>query len=68
MKEPPILYSSGCPKCGVLKKKLDEKHLEYIENNDTEMMINLGIDQVPVLCVDGMYLEFKEAVDWVNSQ
>lgn len=68
MKEIPILYSTGCPKCSVLKKKLDEAHLEYEVNNDIEHMKNLGIDQVPVLYVEGLYLEFKDAVDWIKDQ
>ena len=34
-----ILYSTGCPKCRVLKTKLDKKNINYIENNDVEEMI-----------------------------
>ena len=63
-----ILYSTGCPKCNILKKKLAEKNIPYIENNDVEEMASLGIDFVPVLYVNGEMLQFKEANDWVNQQ
>ena len=62
-----ILYSTGCPKCCVLKKKLDAKHIEYETISDTSTMILKGIDAVPVLEVDGELLSFPEAADWVNK-
>lgn len=62
------LYSTGCPKCKVLKKKLDEKGIKYTVNLSVEEMMTIGITQVPVLCVDGKLLQFKQAVDWVNTQ
>lgn len=63
-----ILYSTGCPKCKVLKKKLDSKDISYVENNDTNEMQSLGITQVPVLSVDGELLPFLKANDWINNQ
>lgn len=63
-----VLYSTGCPKCIILKKKLAEKDIQYVENNDVEKMTSLGIDYVPVLCVNGKMLQFKEANDWINQQ
>lgn len=63
-----ILYSTGCPKCNVLKKKLADKNIQYTENNDVDTMVSLGIDQVPVLSVDGKLLQFSEANDWINER
>lgn len=63
-----ILHSTGCPKCNVLKKKLAEKQIEYTENNDTAVMSSLGIDQVPILSVDGELLGFAEATKWINER
>lgn len=62
-----ILYSTGCPKCNVLKSKLKEKNIEFVENNSVEEMARLGITQVPVLSVSGVLLDFKKAVIWVNN-
>lgn len=63
-----ILYSTGCPKCEVLKKKLAEKGVQYTENNSVDEMLKLGIEAVPVLKVNDRLLDFKEAIDWVNKQ
>lgn len=63
-----ILYSTGCPKCEVLKKKLKEKGIEYIENNSVDEMISLGITQVPVLSYGGRLMDFRDAVNWVNER
>lgn len=62
-----ILYSTGCPMCSVLKKKLDAKNVDYIENNSVEDMNRKGIEQVPVLESNGEILDFKKAIAWVNS-
>ena len=62
-----ILYSTGCPKCNVLKSKLKDKGIEFVENNSVEEMTRLGITQVPVLSVCGALLDFKNAVIWVNN-
>ena len=37
-----VLYSTGCPKCGVLKKKLNERGIQYQENTTVEEMLALG--------------------------
>lgn len=63
-----ILYSTGCPKCRVLKQKLDSKSIQYTEENSVDVMLSLGIMQVPVLSVDDKLLSFAEANEWVNTQ
>lgn len=63
-----ILYSTGCPKCKVLKAKLDSKEISYDIISDTSVMINKGIETVPVLEVDGNVMDFKTAVDWINER
>lgn len=63
-----ILYSTGCPRCEVLKSKLADKSILYTENGSVDEMTALGITQVPILSIDGQMYEFKEAVDWINKQ
>ena len=63
-----ILYSTGCPKCRVLKTKLDKKNINYIENNDVEEMLELGFDLLPVLKVDNDIMNFTEAIKWIGEQ
>ena len=62
-----ILYSTGCPKCKVLIKKLNENDIPYHIVNDVKVMANLNIDAVPVLSVNNRLLNFSEAVAWVNN-
>lgn len=62
------LYSTGCPRCEVLKKKLSEKSVDYTEVTSVDDMLALGIKEVPMLSVDGGLMSFKEAIDWVNNQ
>lgn len=63
-----ILYSTGCPRCDVLKDKLDAKAISYSVNNSVDDMTELGISEIPVLSINGQLMKFKEAVDWVNKQ
>lgn len=63
-----VFYTTGCPKCWVLKKKLDAKGIKYEENNSVMEMLALGITQVPVLKVENQLLEFAEANNWINQQ
>lgn len=66
-----ILHSTGCPKCKVLIKKLDEGKINYRINNDTNLMKELGISNLPVLEIkennDDKLLTFVEAVGYINK-
>lgn len=61
-----ILYSTGCPKCNVLKKKMQAKGVQYSEVNEIKEMRRLGILSVPVLSVNGELLDFSKANNWIN--
>ncbi len=62
-----ILYSTGCPRCIVLKEKLLSKNIPYTEVTSKEEMIASGFDEVPVLAVDEDIMNFRDAVNWVNN-
>lgn len=63
-----VFYSTGCPRCVILKRKLDEKEIQYTLEESVDKMLSLGMTSVPVLQVDGKYMGFSEAVKWVNVQ
>lgn len=63
-----ILYSTGCPQCNVITKKLESKGIEFLKNDSVDDMLALGINTVPVLSVDGKLLSFSDAVKWVNER
>lgn len=62
-----VLYSTGCPRCKVLKQKLDGKGIAYTVNNSVDEMLSLGITQAPILSVDKDLLSFTKAIEWVNQ-
>ena len=62
------LYSTRCPQCKILGKKLAIKGIDYVEIEDRAVMENLGITAVPMISVDGgALMTFKESIDWLNS-
>jgi glutaredoxin len=62
-----ILYSTHCPRCNVLEKKLKQKNISYEEINDVKIIEQKGYLTVPILEVDDEVMDFKTANDWVNS-
>ena len=62
-----VLYSTHCPKCKVLETKLKQKGIEYTEINDVTELIENGYKSAPILKVNEKYLEFSDAVKYVNS-
>ncbi len=62
------LYSTHCPRCKVIMKKLAQKGLDYVEITSIEEMKALGINTVPVLEVDGVRYDFSKANQWINQQ
>ena len=63
-----ILYSTDCPRCRVLGKKLNEAGVEYGVSYDVAGLVNLGFDSAPVLEVDGRKMNFTEAVQWLKDR
>ena len=65
-----VLYSTDCPRCIVLEKKLAQKNIEF-EKNTTftkrEMLLK-GFASTHLLEVDGQIMKFEDAVKWVNEQ
>lgn len=63
-----ILYEHGCPRCRVLKMKLDQKGIQYETVNDIEIMKAKGFNEAPKLEVDETIMSFGEAVEWIKEQ
>ena len=63
-----IYTTQTCQKCKILKKKLQEKGIEYKEFNDEDEMQRMGILSVPVMDVDGEQLDFPAAIKYVNER
>lgn len=63
-----ILYSTGCPKCGLLKKVLEQKGIEYTVEDDVNKMLELGIDEVPMLKIQGKLMNYDGALRYIKER
>lgn len=68
MEQSIILYEHGCPKCKILKMKLDQKNIKYKVITDISIMQAKGFMEAPKLEIDGVVMGFKEAIDWIKEQ
>ena len=65
-----ILYKTAtCPQCKIIKTKLEQKNIPFIEEMDETVMINNGIVNIPTLEVDGVCMDnIRQINNWVNAQ
>lgn len=63
-----ILYEHGCPRCKVLKTKLNQKNIQYEDIADIEVMKSKGFEDAPKLEVNGVVMNFADAVKWIGEQ
>ena len=62
-----IYTTENCPRCKMLKMKLEAKNIAYVEISDIDVLIAKGIKQAPMLEVDGELLNLSKANDFINS-
>lgn len=63
-----VFSSSTCPKCKVLKFKMDKAGMEYEVNENIEDMKALGIKTIPMLQLsNGELLDFGAAIAFVKD-
>lgn len=66
-----ILYTTNCPKCKVLEKKLENKNVEFEIVDDIDKVLEIadrfGIMSAPILEVNDNVMEFNKAVEFVDN-
>lgn len=63
-----VLYTTHCPKCRILKAKLESKGISYTVCDDVDKMEQLGFTTVPILSVDGKFYDFSDAIAYINIE
>ena len=63
-----VYTTEGCPKCKVLKMKLEQKGIQFDEFTDEAEMQRMGFLALPVMSVDGKLMDFSEAIKYVNER
>ena len=62
------LYGSvGCPRCAVLRKKMEMMGIEFEETHEIDKLVELGFQQLPILSNGEDYMPFKQALDYIRS-
>jgi len=62
------LYTTHCPRCKVLKAKLDSENIDYEVVEGEEAIREKGFVTTPLLEVDDKVLTFAEAMQWINTR
>lgn len=62
-----VLYSTGCPKCNVLKRKLADANIPYTEVTDVQTILSKGIEAVPVFESEGKLMDFSQTIKWLKE-
>ena len=64
-------YSTNCPKCKILKQKLEQKNIEIETVEDVDAVVEYGnshhIKSAPLLDIDGTAYDFKGALDYIKT-
>lgn len=65
-----VLYTIGCKNCDILEKKLNAKNIEFtrVSDEDTIKAKGFGDSFFPILDVDGVVMNYKTAIQWINNQ
>lgn len=63
-----VLYTTHCPRCSVLEKKLKLKNITYEECSEIAVMKKKGVLQVPMIEVEGNLMDFSTSNKWINEQ
>ena len=62
-----ILFTTHCPKCNAIVKKLERAGIQYEVNEDIEEMRARGYTTAPMLDVDGTSYDFSQALKWLKE-
>ena len=65
-----VLYTIDCPNCLILEKKLKSKNVEFLRVSDRSTLEAKGFggSSFPILEVDGVVMNYKTAISWINNQ
>lgn len=63
-----ILYTSGCGKCIVLQRKLEDAGISFKRETDLSKLVKNGILNLPILEVNGEMYNFSRALKFIQGE
>lgn len=57
-----VLYTTHCPMCMLVERKLKQKNIHYEEVTDVDKIMELGFSHVPILQVDDKFFTDTQAI------
>ena len=62
-----ILYTTDCPKCLQLEKRMQQNNIKYNVCKDVDKMQELGIQSAPYLSINDKLYNFAQASKWATE-
>ena len=56
------LYSTGCPKCNILERRLTNDGISFNISNDVDELIDMGFQNAPVLKIGDNFIDYANAM------
>ena len=57
-----ILYSTGCPKCNILERRLTNDKIEFSITDNVDKLIDMGFQNAPVLQIGDNFIDYTNAM------
>ena len=61
------LYSTGCPKCQILEKRLKKNNIDFVISNDVDVLIEKGFQSAPVMAVGKLFYDYNSAMNLLKK-
>ena len=61
------LYSTGCPKCQILEKRLKKNNIDFIISDNVDALIEKGFQSAPVMAVGKLFYDYTSAMNLLKK-
>ena len=61
------LYSTGCPKCQILEKRLKKNNIDFVISNDVDVLIEKGFQSAPIMAVGKLFYDYSSAMNLLKK-
>ena len=61
------LYSTNCPKCNILERRLNKNNIEFTISNDIDKLIEMGFQNAPILQIGDQYYDYVDSMDKLKA-